>query len=112
LRKPRPCIATDDVVTIDGRLDATAARCLARSVTRLVQAGLRRCTFDLSGVDAVDSAGVGALMGSIRRLEEAGGTAVLVCRNPTIRRLFEITGIARLVRVVPSLAHVREIFAA
>lgn len=105
--KRRPCISTDDVVAIDGRLDAGAARCLARSVVRLLHAGLRRCTFDLSAVDAVDSAGVGALMGSIRKVEEVGGTAVVVCANPTIRRLFEIAGITRFVRVVPTLADVR-----
>jgi anti-anti-sigma factor len=108
----RLCNTTDDVVAIDGRLDSSAARCLARSVIRLLRSGLRRCTFDLSAVDAVDSAGVGALMGSIRKMEEAGGTAVIVCANPTVRRLFEISGITRLVRVVPRLADARQTSAA
>lgn len=112
LRKRHAPAATDEIVKVDGRLDAGAARRLAKSVVRILRAGLRRCTIDLSAVDAVDSAGVGALMGTIRKMEESGGTAVVVCANPTIRRLFEISGIARLVRVVPNLADVRQIFAA
>ena len=112
LRKRHAPAATDEIVKVDGRLDAGAGRRIAKSVVRILRAGLRRCTIDLSAVDAVDSAGVGALMGTIRKMEESGGTAVVVCANPTIRRLFEISGIARLVRVVPNLADVRQIFAA
>lgn len=112
LRKRHTSIPTDEIVKVDGRLDAGSARRLAKSVVRVLRAGLHRCTIDLSAVDAVDSAGVGALMGAIRKLEEASATVVVVCASPTVRRLFEISGIARLVRVVPNLADVQQIFAA
>jgi len=110
-RRARASVA-NEVVSVDGRLDASSARGLVRSVSRLLAAGFRRCTIDLSAVDAVDSAGFGSLMGSVRKIEEAGGTAIVVCANPTVRRLFEIAGITRLVHVVRRLSDAAQVPAA
>jgi len=111
-RKRRVDFAPTEVVSIDGHLDANSARGLMRAIRRLLQSGLRRCILDLTAVDAVDSAGFGTLIGSVRKIEEAGGTSIVVCANPTVRRLFEIAGVTRFVPVVSNFSDVREIFAA
>ncbi len=44
-------------------------------------------------VDFLDSTGLGALIGGLRRLREAGGSLALVISTPRILRIFQITGL-------------------
>jgi anti-sigma B factor antagonist len=54
---------------------------------------------DLSGVPFVDSAGLGALIGGIRRARERGGRVAVACSRPTLLRLLRNTGFDRIVTV-------------
>ncbi len=54
---------------------------------------------DLSGVPFVDSAGLGALIGGIRRTRERGGQVAVACSRPTLVRLLRNTGFDRIVSV-------------
>ena len=59
---------------------------------------------DLSGVPFVDSAGLGALIGGIRRIRELGGQVAVVCSRPTLARLLRSTGFDRIVTVAETVA--------
>lgn len=68
----------------------------APQVEDFVKENLRRYkTFiiDLQGVDFIDSAGLGMLIGCQAYLEEVGGDLKVVCSQPRILRTFEIAGI-------------------
>src|SRR3954463_4288854 len=54
---------------------------------------------DMSEVPFVDSAGLGALIGGIRRAREAGGDVAVFCNRPTLTRLLHTTGFDRIVTV-------------
>jgi anti-sigma B factor antagonist len=54
---------------------------------------------DLSNVPFMDSAGLGALIGGIRRTRESGGEVAVACGRPTLTRLLHTTGFDRLVPV-------------
>ena len=45
----------------------------------------------------MDSAGLGALIGGIRRAREAGGDVAVACSRPTLTRLLHTTGFDRIV---------------
>ena len=62
-----------------------------------------RLLIDLSGVPFVDSAGLGALIGGIRRVRELGGEAAVACPRPTLTRLLRTTGFDRIVTVAPTV---------
>ena len=47
----------------------------------------------------MDSAGLGALIGGIRRAREAGGEVAVACSRPTLTRLLHTTGFDRIVPV-------------
>lgn len=51
---------------------------------------------DLSAVDFLDSTGLGALIGGLKRLREAGGSLTLVIVAPRTLRLFQITGLTKV----------------
>ena len=58
---------------------------------------------DLSDVPFMDSAGLGALIGGIRRTREAGGEVAVACSRPSLTRLLHTTGFDRIVPVAESV---------
>jgi anti-sigma B factor antagonist len=58
---------------------------------------------DMSAVPFVDSAGLGALIGGIRRAREAGGDVAVCCNRPTLTRLLHTTGFDRIVTVTETV---------
>lgn len=58
---------------------------------------------DLSGVPFIDSAGLGALIGGIRRTRDCGGRVAVACSRPTLVRLLRNTGFDRIVTVAETV---------
>jgi stage II sporulation protein AA (anti-sigma F factor antagonist) len=56
---------------------------------------------DLSRASFLDSSGLGALTNSMRRIERKGGRLVVINTDPQLRRVFELTGLQRVLNVVP-----------
>lgn len=84
-----------------GELDAFTV-----SQFRQVLAGITGPTkllIDMSGVPFVDSAGLGALIGGIRRARELGGDVAVCCDRPTLVRVLRTTGFDRIVTVAPTM---------
>jgi anti-sigma B factor antagonist len=63
----------------------------------------QRLLIDLSEVPFMDSAGLGALIGGIRRAREAEGDVSVACSRPTLTRLLHTTGFDRIVPVVETV---------
>ena len=66
----------------------------------------------MSAVESADSGGFGALVSALRKLEEAGTYAVIVCSNPAIRKLFEVTSVSRMAPIVARPQEARALHAA
>jgi len=62
-----------------------------------------RLVIDLSDVPFMDSAGLGALIGGIRRAREHGGEVAVACSRPTLTRLLHTTGFDRIVPVTDTV---------
>ncbi len=58
---------------------------------------------DLDQVTFIDSAGLGALVGTARRAAEHGGTLRAVCTRPQTRKLLWMTGVDRRIPLESSL---------
>lgn len=54
---------------------------------------------DLSEVPFMDSAGLGALIGGIRRVRDGGGSVGVVCTKSAVLRLLHTTGFDRIVEI-------------
>jgi anti-sigma B factor antagonist len=67
---------------------------------------------DLSNVPFMDSAGLGALIGGIRRTRELGGEVAVACGRPTLTRLLHTTGFDRIVPVEETVEGAAAILAA
>lgn len=84
-----------------GELDAYTVGAFRESLSKL--AGHSHLLIDLSDVPFMDSAGLGALIGGIRRAREADGAVAVACTRPALTRLLHTTGFDRIVPVTDSL---------
>ena len=67
---------------------------------------------DLDGVPFMDSSGLGALMGGVRRLREAGGDLAISCTREQHLKLFSITGFGEGVSIAPTVEEAAQGFRA
>ena len=58
---------------------------------------------DLTEVPFMDSAGLGALIGGIRRFRDGGGSVEVVCNRAAVLRLLHTTGFDRIVTISPTV---------
>lgn len=63
-----------------------------------------RLVIDLSEVPFMDSAGLGALIGGIRKVRDNDGDVAVACDRPTLTRLLHTTGFDRVVPVSESIS--------
>lgn len=84
-----------------GELDAYTVGQFREALGDLASVG--RLLIDLSEVPFMDSAGLGALIGGIRRAREAGGEVAVACSRPTLTRLLHTTGFDRIVPVTETV---------
>ena len=94
------------VVHLQGEVDLASAPQVRRGIHELIDRGHHRIAVDLAGVDFMDSTGLGVLIGSLKRLREAGGAMVLAGIRPAVARVFEITGLDRIFTIHGSLTEI------
>lgn len=84
-----------------GELDAFTVSQFRQALAEL--ASSPRLVIDMSGVPFVDSAGLGALIGGIRRAREQGGDVVVACNRPSLVRTLRTTGFDRIVTMTDTV---------
>jgi anti-sigma B factor antagonist len=80
------------VIGLRGELDVATASQLAQPLSDAVESGRTEVVVDLSELTFMDSTGLLVLLNGLRRLFRKGGRLAVTCTNPTVLRLFEITG--------------------
>ena len=91
------------VLRVRGEIDICTAPELREHVIKLVADGVRHITADLRAVDFLDSTGLGALVGSLKRLREQDGTLELITSAAKILMIFRLTGLVRVFAIHSSL---------
>ena len=82
------------VLRVGGEIDADAAPRICERVTGLARSGTIHIIADLRGAGFLDSAGLGALVGSRTGLRARGGSLTLVASAGPILQIFRITGVS------------------
>jgi anti-sigma B factor antagonist len=91
------------VFALQGSLDIATSPTVRASLLEASERGDHRIIVDLSGLEFLDSTGLGALIGAQRRAKEYDGEVRLVTKEGQILRLLRITGLLRVFAVYPSL---------
>jgi anti-sigma B factor antagonist len=84
------------VLRIGGEVDVYTAPQLRERVIQLLANGARHIIADLREVEFLDSTGLGALVGSLKRLREQDGSLKLVTAADRILTIFRLTGLVHV----------------
>ncbi|MEA2477683.1 MAG: anti-sigma factor antagonist [Actinomycetota bacterium] len=86
-----------------GDLDVYTVGSLRDALGRMVDDDSPKVVVDLDQVPFMDSSGLGALMGGVRRLRESGGDLAIACTREQHLKLFTITGFGEGVSIAPTV---------
>lgn len=85
-----------DVVDLNGEIDVYTSPKVKDVIGDLIDKGHYNLVINLEKVRYIDSTGLGVLIGGLKRVREHGGTVNLVCTNPQIKKIFDITGLVKI----------------
>jgi anti-anti-sigma factor len=97
-----PINATTHLIEPHGEIDLANAGAFKARLDASTDAGARYVVVDFADVGFVDSRGIGVLLSAQRKLSARGGTLVVICGDPAIRRVFEITGLIDVLKITRS----------
>src|SRR3954451_149048 len=80
-------------VTVRGEIDVHSAPILRDRLHEVVKQGEDRVVVLLDEVTFIDSTGLGVLVGGLKAQRATGGSFELVCREPRVIRILELTGL-------------------
>jgi anti-sigma B factor antagonist len=89
----------DDLVAVirgEGRLNMVSAPGLREAVTEAVAAGRPRIVVDLSGVEFMDSSGLGALVGCLKTTRQAGGDLRIAAPSEQVTMVLKLSNLDRI----------------
>lgn len=86
-----------------GDLDVYTVGSLRDALGTMIDEETPKVVVDLDSVPFMDSSGLGALMGGVRRLREAGGDLAIACTREQHLKLFSITGFGEGVSIAPTV---------
>jgi anti-sigma B factor antagonist len=84
------------VVRITGELDAYTAPRLRAQLHDLARAEPAELVLDLGELTFIDSTGLGVIVGALKQQRARGGELIIRGASSSIRKVFEITGMARV----------------
>lgn len=100
-RNPSEGIA---VIALAGEVDVYTSPRVKQEIVNLLNSDTTRMVVDLTGVEYLDSTGLGVLIGGLKRARERDGDLKLICDNVRILRIFEITGLTKIFDIYRSEA--------
>jgi len=74
------------------------------AIRQHIQQGSRKLVLDFSGLDFIDSAGVGVLAVCVGSMQREGGTIVVAGATGRVKQLLELTNLHRIVGMYADVA--------
>ena len=99
------------VVELSGEIDVHTSPKVKDAIGELIDEGHYNLVINLEKVRYIDSTGLGVLIGGLKRVREYGGTVHLVCTNPQIKKIFDITGLVKIFGIYDDEQSAKEAFA-
>ncbi len=88
----------DELVLI-GEVDAYTAPKLKETLLEAAQKQGQKVIVNLSGVQYMDSTGLGVFVGALKSSQQSGSTLTLTGMTERVERLFEITGLTEVINI-------------
>jgi anti-sigma B factor antagonist len=92
------------VIAPTGELDLYTCPEFKQELLRVIAEGAQYVVVDLTRTTFVDSTALGVLLRGVERLRPQDGRLLVVCAEPSIMRVFEVTGLHRIFEIHESRA--------
>jgi anti-sigma B factor antagonist len=89
---------------VEKAIDVYTAPKLREQLAELVDSGRYDLVVDMTGVEFLDSTGLGVLVGGLKRVRMHDGSLRLVCTQERILKIFRITGLTKVFPIHESVA--------
>ena len=87
------------VISMLGEIDHhSALRVRTEIDEKILTSRPRKTVIDLSGIEFMDSSGLGLIMGRYMKMQAIGGTLLLRNPNERIVKIFKLAGLERIVK--------------
>jgi stage II sporulation protein AA (anti-sigma F factor antagonist) len=98
------CTNRNLVVKVTGEIDHHTSTIIREKIDKeFVRNNAKNIVFDFSGIDFMDSSGIGVIMGRYKSTQEIGGKVVIACVNSSLDRIFSISGLHKIVNTYESV---------
>ncbi len=91
------------VLAVSGNLDSLTVPEIRPEIEKIVASGVRKVALDLSGLEVIDSSGIGAIVSLFKRVRGLGGDVKIVGVRGQPREILRLLGLERAFDIVPSL---------
>ena len=81
------------IIRVRGEIHVSTAPQFAQHLSDVVESGKTAIVLDMTGVEFIDSTGLSVLLNGLRLVTQVHGRMAIVCTNPTVLRLFQITNL-------------------
>lgn len=88
------------VLAVHGEIDMATCPQLRQEIVGQIGLGRMFLEVDLSGVDFIDSTGLGVLIGGLKRARAQGGDLRVSGVHGRIRKVFDLTGLGDVFAIV------------
>lgn len=88
------------LIRLEGELDHHTAEKLRHEVEeQFTKHPLKHIVFNLEQLSFMDSSGLGVILGRYKLVKSLGGEMVVCAISPAVKRLFEMSGLFKIVRL-------------
>ncbi|HVF77965.1 MAG TPA: STAS domain-containing protein [Solirubrobacteraceae bacterium] len=81
------------IIRVRGEIHVSTAPEFAQRLTAAIDSGKTAVVLDMADVEFIDSTGLSVLLNGLRLVTQMHGRMAIVCANPTVLRLFQITSL-------------------
>ncbi|MCA0985862.1 anti-sigma F factor antagonist [Guptibacillus algicola] len=94
------------LIRLEGELDHHTAEELRERVDQLLEERkIEHIVLSLEGLSFMDSSGLGVILGRYNKVKSFGGEMVVCSISPAVKRLFEMSGLFKIVRLEDDEQH-------
>lgn len=91
------------IVRLEGELDHHSAELLrSKMEEQIIDTKISHVLLSLKNLHFMDSSGLGVILGRYKQISARGGDMIVCSINPVIYRLFELSGMFKIIKVKDS----------
>jgi len=84
------------IIEVQGEIDVYTSPRVKETINELIEKEQYNLIINLEDVRYIDSTGLGVLIGALKKVREHNGSINLICTNPQIKKIFNITGLVKI----------------